>query len=274
MSKEHTLPFFSFLDSETVSLKATESGRPFQIHRSLLASKSKTIASAFDRGFEESKKKVYTFQDTSEGTLARFIEWAYTGDYPTILKATHANEPTILKAEPSPNGTKTDGETEKTKSDSPDNLDINLISLSAPETDLTHENHPLLAHIRLYVFCSIYIIPDLRDLAFTRVTTAFKDLNQPTTLDTQLAVIAALRISFHNLLANDRLLDWLAHYAAYCLGQLRVQRDFHDLLQEAPVLGSRMVLSLSAPGTPPWQVAPPKYNFPAYVPDSTYSEEV
>ncbi|KAL4905561.1 hypothetical protein BDW74DRAFT_177930 [Aspergillus multicolor] len=274
MSKEHALPYFSFLDSEIVSLKATESGRPFQIHRSLLASKSRAIASAFDRGFEESKKKVYTFQDTSEGTLARFIEWAYTGDYPAIIKATHANEPTILKAEAIVNGAKEDGKSDNTKSDSTDNLDINAISLSAPDTDLTHENHPLLAHIRLYVFCSIYIIPELRSLSFTRATAAFKSLDQPTTLETQLGVIAALRVSFRSLLADDRLLDWLAHYAAYCLGQLRVQRDFHDLLQESPVLGSRMVLSLHAPRTPPWEVCPPTYNFPAYVPDSTYAEEL
>jgi hypothetical protein len=45
--------------------------------------------SAFERGFDEGDKGVYKFQDTSEGTLARFVEWSYTGDYPDIITGTH-----------------------------------------------------------------------------------------------------------------------------------------------------------------------------------------
>jgi hypothetical protein len=45
------------------------------------------IMLAFRNGFEEAQKGVYTFQDTSAGTLGRSIEWAYTGNYPTVLNA-------------------------------------------------------------------------------------------------------------------------------------------------------------------------------------------
>lgn len=254
----------SFLNSPTVSLKAAEHGRPFQIHRDLLASKSKTIASAFDRGFGEGQKGLYTFQDTSEGTLARFIEWAYTADYPAIIKPTEADEQTAVKPEsPQTNGT---------KDDSTDYPDGKTVSATHSEPNLTQENHPLLSHIRLYIFCSIYVIPDLQKLAFDRATAAFTELKRPTTLDTQLSVIAAMRVSFRKLLPNDQLLDWLAQYAAYNVDHLRIQRGFHDLLQESPTLASRMVLSLNATGVPPWESKPPKYEFAHYAPDYHYDD--
>ncbi|BCS28180.1 BTB/POZ domain-containing protein [Aspergillus puulaauensis] len=265
MAKEHDLPYFSFLNSPTVSLKAAEHGRPFQIHRDLLASKSKTIASAFDRGFGEGQKGLYTFQDTSEGTLARFIEWAYTADYPAIIKPTEADEQTTIKPESAQtNGIKDDS------TDDPDEKTVAPTTTSGP--NLTQENHPLLSHIRLYIFCSIYVIPDLQKLAFDRATTAFTELNEPTTLDTQLAVIAAMRVSFRKLLPSDQLLDWLAQYAAYNVYNLRVQRGFHDLLQESSTLSSRMVLSLRAASTPPWKAEPPKYEFVHYAPDYHYDD--
>jgi hypothetical protein len=142
-----------------------------------------------------------------------------------------------------------------------------------PTVDLTSENHPLLAHIRLYVFCSIYLIPNLQELAFSRITATCKDIGQPSTLDTQLGVIAGLRFAFRKLLFNDPLLDWLGQFAAYNSQQLRVQRDFHDLLQDCPNLGSRMVLSLKAAPSPPWESRPPKYNFGHYVPGSQYGSD-
>ncbi|KAL2785494.1 hypothetical protein BJX66DRAFT_343005, partial [Aspergillus keveii] len=138
MAKEHSLPYINFLHSPTVSLQATEAGRPFHIHRDLLASKSKSISAAFERGFQEELKGVYTFQDTSEGTLARFIEWAYTGDYPaTIVPAQRTDEP--AKKEES-------NETDKV-----------LTAIGAqPTATPMPSNHPLPAHMRMYIFGAIY----------------------------------------------------------------------------------------------------------------------
>jgi hypothetical protein len=87
-------------------------------------------------------------------------------------------------------------------------------------TSFTLDNYLLLAHIRLYIFCGIYHIPELQKLAFEKVTACFTDLEALDSLDRQLAVITALCISFHKLSAQDPLLDWLTQYATYCVGKL------------------------------------------------------
>ncbi|KAL2825735.1 hypothetical protein BDW59DRAFT_179746 [Aspergillus cavernicola] len=236
MAKEQTMSYIknSFLNSKTVSLKAAESGQSFNIHRDLLAAKSKTIISAFERGFVEGTKGIYTFQDTSDETLARFIEWAYTGDYPAIINPTSDHGRKTLKSEP----------------DQPNH-----------ETDVTSENHPLLSHIHLYIFCSVYLIPDLQNLAFDRIRANFTELGKPDSPNTQLDVIAALRISFCKVLAPDPLLDWLAKYTAYTVDKLRVQSDFHDLLQESSSLTLRMVSLLNPARSAPWDNKPPKHDY-------------
>lgn len=118
-------------------------GRVFRIHRKLLESKCKTVTLAFTRGFEEEQRGLYIFKDTSERTLARFIEWSYTGDYPSAISA----------IEPAETSTK---EIEKVEP-----IIEEKNAMTATETDFTFENHQLLAHIHLYIFASIYLIPDL-----------------------------------------------------------------------------------------------------------------
>ena len=201
---------------------------------------------AFKRGFEEEQKGVYTFKNTSEGTLARFIEWAYTGDYPAVISAI---EPVETKTK------ETDNTETKVKEEN---------NVTGAETGFTFENHPLLTHIHLYIFCSIYLVPDLQDLAFSKMTACFTDLEKPNDLDTQSAVISALRVSFHKLPTHDPLLDWMAQYAAYSIDKLRTQRSFHNLLKCSPILASRMVLSLNPASSPPWKIQPPKYIYPHY----------
>ena len=206
---------------------------------------------AFKRGFEEEQKGVYIFKDTSEGTLARFIEWAYTRDYPAVISAI---EP-VETRKPVETSTK---ETENTKTVVKEN------TVTLAETDFTSKNHPLLAHIHLYIFCSIYLIPDLQDLAFSKITACFTDLEKPNDLDTQFAVICALRVSFRRLPPHDPLLDWMAQYAAYSIDKLRTQGSFHDLLKCSPILASRMVLLLNPASSLPWKIQPPKYRYPHY----------
>lgn len=96
------------------------------------------------------------------------IHLTYTGDYPTVISAIESREPVEINTK----------ETETTT--------------TMAATDFTFENHPLLAHIHLYIFCSIYLIPDLQNLAFSKMTGCFIDLGKPNDLDTQSAVISAL----------------------------------------------------------------------------------
>ncbi|GMF81807.1 unnamed protein product [Aspergillus oryzae] len=235
----------STIHSDPVSLQVGQTGHSFKIHRRLLYSKSKPLIAALDSDLKEGQSGVYKFEEVTEGTIARFIEWAYRGDYPTTISGTNIGQTPTL-----PEGTETD-------------IDKKAAN-TTPETDFTSENHPLLVHIRLYIFSETYLIPDLQQLAYEKVTACLTDLDIPNSLDTQLAVIDALRLSFYRLPQHDNLLDWLAQYAAYCLDKLRVQGPFHDLLREFPTLSSRMILSLGPASSPPWRTAQPKYHFSHY----------
>ncbi|RDH27535.1 hypothetical protein BDQ94DRAFT_163522 [Aspergillus welwitschiae] len=223
-----------FLDSDPVSLQVAQTGRSFRIHRRLLQAKAPPLIAALDSNLKEGQSGVYEFQEVAEGTIARFIEWAYRGDYPAIISGTNIQTPTLLES----TGTDIDKKPAST----------------TPETDFTSENHPLVT----------YLVPNLQLLAFEKVTACLTDLDIPNSLETQFAVIDALWLSFLRLPQHDKLLDWLAQYAAYCLDKLRVQGPFHDLLKEFPTLSSRMILFLGPASSPPWQTTPPKYPFIQY----------
>ncbi|GKZ98244.1 hypothetical protein AnigIFM59636_002477 [Aspergillus niger] len=245
MKEARELPYFEFLDSDPVSLRVAQTGRSFRIHRTLLHAKSLPLFAALDSNLKEGQSGVYVFEDVAEGTIARFIEWAYRGDYPATVSGTNIGQTPILLE-----GTETDID------EKPEN--------TTPETNFTSENHPLLIHIRLYIFSETYLVPDLQQLAYEKLTACLTDLDKPNSLDTQLAVIDALRLSFPRLPQHDKLLDWLAQYAAYCLDKLRVQGPFHNLLKEFPTLSSRMILSLGPASSPPWRTTQPKYPFVQY----------
>lgn len=234
-----------FLDSEFASLRAGQTGRPFKIHRKLLSSKSKPLSAALDSELKEGQNGVYAFEEVTEGTLARFVEWAYRGDYPTPI-----GEIQTVQAQHFPDAVEASIDGKST--------------VTTPETDFTSENHPLLVHIRLYIFSHTYLINELQQLSYEKVTTCLTDLDKPDGLDIQLAVVDALRLAFYRLPQHDCLLDWLAQYSAYCIDKLRVQGSFHDLLRDFPTLSSRMILSLSPASSPPWRTTRPKYNFTQY----------
>jgi hypothetical protein len=65
-------------------------------------------------------------------------------------------------------------------------------------TDVELDSHPLLAHLRLYIFSDVYLGSELK----------------------QLAVISVMRVASLKIQPSDSLLDWLAHYAAYTVDQL------------------------------------------------------
>ncbi|EAW25302.1 BTB/POZ domain-containing protein [Aspergillus fischeri NRRL 181] len=256
MSKEEgKTTRLEFLTSDTVALKSPGSTCTFKIHKDLLESKCKILHAAFTSGFAEGQDGVYTCSDTTDGTLARFIEWAYLGDYQASVISKDLVQ-TTLKA-----------------SDDADEDNASSAAANVSEsTDVELDNHPLLAHLRLYIFSDAYLIAELKQLAYEKLTACFVDINRPQTLDQQRAIIASLRVAFLKIPLNDSLLDWLAHYAAYSVNQLRLQPSFHDLLEAAPALCSRMMNTLCPASTAPWQCQTPKHRFPPYKPGS-YEEQ-
>ncbi|RHZ62802.1 BTB/POZ domain-containing protein [Aspergillus thermomutatus] len=245
-----------FLTSDTVALKAPGSTCTFKIHKDLLESKCRILAAAFASGFSEGQDGVYTCSDTTDGTLARFVEWAYRGDYPASVISRDLVQ-TKIKA-----------------SDDADEDDASSAAAAnvSESMDVDLDNHPLLAHLRLYIFSDAYLIWELKQLAYEKLTACFVDINRPETLDQQRAVIAVLRVAFLKIPLNDSLLDWLAHYAAYSVNQLRLQPSFHDLLEAAPALCSRMMNTLRPASDAPWQSQTPKHRFPRYKPGN-YEEQ-
>ncbi|KAL4905560.1 hypothetical protein BDW74DRAFT_177929 [Aspergillus multicolor] len=225
-AKTATTQYLSFFGSETVALKATDAGKPLYIHSKLLASISKPLAAAFESEFEEARKKAYVFRDVSDATLARFVQWAYTSDYPAEDAGTQEEEDVILDTE----GNDTDDPYDRLFYD--------------------NSNGPFLAHIRLYIFANIYMISDLQRLAFDRATAVMKDINHLHDIDAQRHFIEALRISFTQLEIGDKLVGWLGQFAAYNVANLRGLPAFHQLLINVPTIGTTVMMSLSTAPAP------------------------
>ncbi|KAK6813265.1 hypothetical protein RU639_010944 [Aspergillus parasiticus] len=224
MTMGNSATFHEFLTSDFVSLQVLNPTRVFKVHQALLDAKCKAVASAFRGNFNERQNGVYTFSDTSEETLARFLEWAYRGDY---------TEPVVKRKD-----TASDKVKEDAASDLLDSLD-----------------HPLIAHMALYIFSEVYIVPNLKELVFTKMKAAIEVMNKPHTADDRRGVISLLRLAYTKIPANKssaELQEWLARYAAYSLKELRGQPSFNDVLELSPDLASKILSRLNPANSPPW----------------------
>ncbi|KAJ5161351.1 hypothetical protein N7492_006743 [Penicillium capsulatum] len=208
MAPREGLPFVEFLGSDTVELRTTSGSGSWKIHRKLLESKCKALESAFSNDFSESTSGQYTFNETTHDTVARFIEWCYKGEYTDV-------ELTPMEV-PQP-------EQKKSKS---------VESEPTSGENKTLQAHTLLCHLRVYIFSDTYLVPELNNLAFGKFTAVLRDMGKPNNLDEQLAVIDCLSLAFSKLPQHDTLPGWMAQYAAWCLSNLRLQQNFHELQLE------------------------------------------
>jgi hypothetical protein len=183
----------------------------------------------------EKHDEIYTFPDTSEGTLALFVEWIYRGGYPDPA----INTPAKQAVSSGVRGEETLTGVEAT---------------AAAGYHLKGLDHPLLAYLRLYIFSEVYIIPGLKQHTFDRLTAAIKRMGKLQTPVDCVAVTSLLRLAFTKvpLDNSDKLHDWLAHYAAYSLDQLRFHPSFKAILKVTPDLSERMASKLCPTHNPPW----------------------
>jgi hypothetical protein len=185
----------------------------------------------------------------------RFVEWAYTGDYTVQQGPTEdtSAEP-IVPADDDQPATADDVMPEEAAVLDPDDGEPR-----APEeittSDVKPDKHPLLAHIRLYIFAGVYLIGGLKQHAFEKMKACLQNLDKENEFGMPLIAIAMLRKAFSEVSPEDDLLDWLARYASFRLVRLRAQPSFNDLLRAEPGLGARMMKWLSPASEPPW---PPK----------------
>lgn len=189
---EEELHYSDFLCSDIVCLQTANSSRKFRIHEDLLASKCRAIHAAFTGDFKEKKDGAYTIQDTTDETVARFVEWAYKNDYSDEVRFSGASS-----------------------------LSENM--------DEEERNYSLLAHAQIYVFAHVYVIENLQSLAYDRLTANIIALG-PNTLDYLTAIIRMLDTTFSSLHQDDKLLDWLGRYAAWLIEDLKSHPEFHAVL--------------------------------------------
>lgn len=185
----------------------------YQIHSDQLSQKGgtlKAVCSCSFNAFKESKDRVYTFKETTTGTVARFVEWAYLGEYLAELPTESSRDDFVGCGKSSEHG---------------ENPGVESAAKAIRET-IAYENHPLLSHARMYVFGDAYLIEDLKKTAFRKFASQLQLVDSSPGLDLNCAVITLLDYCFSNLRPDDELLDYLGQYTAYRLSTLRVIPDF------------------------------------------------
>ncbi|KAL5342185.1 hypothetical protein BJX70DRAFT_338067 [Aspergillus crustosus] len=250
MSQTDKECFMKYLESDTVCLETAGSSRHFRIHRKLLASKSKPIASAFERPFAEASSNTYVFQETLESTLGKFMEWAYTGDYP--------NPPHVVVEGQLANWTASREKWRKANKKKASETKADPEAVNAPT--INEDNDPLLVNIHVYIFATVYLIPDLQTLSMKRATSVIKSKDhsyQHANTDMLSSLYDCLRLAFESLQDDDELRKWLTSYAAYALSFLGQQPEFQQLLQDYPVAAAHMVPLLKPAGKAPWMTDDP-----------------
>lgn len=187
----------------------------------------------------------------------RFIEWAYTGDYTVQQERTEdtSAEPIVPADDDQPAAADDVMPEEEAPVPEPDDGEP-AASEEITTSDVKPDKHPLLAHVRLYIFGGAYLIGGLKQHAFEKMKACLQNLDENNEFGMPLIAIAMMRKAFSEVSPEDDLLDWLARYASFRLDRLRAQSSFNDLLRAEPGLGARMVGLLSPRLEPPW---PPKY---------------
>ncbi|WEW60482.1 hypothetical protein PRK78_005969 [Emydomyces testavorans] len=184
----------TFLETGTFLVRCAGSDT-YTVHQAIIRSKGGHIFSAIEKKYAE-EKHIYTFQDTDEGTLLRFIVWAYYDDYPAVVEIPTSSN---------------DGE--QPSKDQP-----------------IDENHAIFSHLRVYIFADAYMIPCLKWMAGKKLTDVLDDMNAPEKISERLDLILALDLAVSHLPESDLLLHWLTWHCACWLEKLRSEPQFFEIL--------------------------------------------
>ena len=195
----------SMMETETIALSPSDSIRRFNVHKGILENTCRIVYQACT-SFKEGEDGIYKFEDVSEGTLSRFVQWAYKSTYEEEVEVTKSAE-----------------QLDNSKSENPGEGD--------KDNDID-ENHPLLVHGRLYVFGDKYLIKGLKTLALQKIRAKLRNWGQVSDLSRLTSIIELLDLMSTNLPSDDEMLDFLGKYSAYNLMNLRQQQCFNDVTGE------------------------------------------
>lgn len=208
----------SFISSGVFTLHVGPSRRRFDIHKALLGAASPEFKKHVYNDMIEGKSGNMTLLDEREDTITRFIQWAYTGDYPSPGASA-----TVVPISPEP------GELAVLFQEPGDS------SSPSSEHEPEEDGDPLLmAHARLYVFAERFNIQQLKQQTFDKLTTGIVAVGVPIERESKVTMIYLISYAFGNLpkcVVKDRLLEYLGLYASWTLESLRMEPEFFELLQ-------------------------------------------
>ena len=122
----------------------------------------------------------------------------------------------------------------------------------------------LLFHTKIYVLGDRFNITKLKDLAFSRITTLFVDRGMVADKSDVDAIVEAIAYAYDNLPLSqgplsldsfnveEKLLVYMAQYAAWARDSLRMNAVFVNLLRDCPEFAIALLFSSTAASIPPW----------------------
>ena len=221
-----------FLDSEIINVRASTnetfqspyklSPYSFKIHKKLLAFKCKTLMQLYESDPLYSIEGDLSLWEFPAEIVVRFIEWAYTGDYPNRHRGASTGEKHECSSKRSHNG--------------------------AIKSECATKSIPSTIHLDLYLFSSMHSISELSDLSRIKLCSSLDEMGN--SAEGQQQTVYILKRAFeecpknHSKLKNDPILDTLAQLAACRIDSLRNLHEFRDLLQKETRLFTKVLCAI------------------------------
>jgi hypothetical protein len=263
---------YRYITSDTIALEATGSNIPFYIHEGLLRSISPALSAACRSEWKEGTVRRYKFrEEVTEQMLLCFLTWAYNNDYhsgngddilPSSVNTraetnrleeafsfTTRKMPKKGKTTRDPDSVMDSKEPQRDNEPAPESPTAEYGQAKAEKANeefLAAEDdvvHPLLLHLRLYVFAHTYLIGPLKVSAKKKMIDQLQKFGNLSDIGERAAVFDVLAYAFYRLPEDDPLLYWLGRYASWRIEDLRqMSTRLDDLLSDEDSSFAKMLV--------------------------------
>ncbi len=172
---------------------------------------------------ERKERSIHFKENVPEAILVVFLEWAYTKDYAdqATCRPLDANIRLASQAVGSLDLVETSINNVASRVEIGLELQVQEEGMASDDIDNEEEMHPLLLHIRLYIFGDEFLIPKLRARAKEKTINQLKAIASLDHEYEREAVLDLLEYTFSNLREEDLFLLWLGMFASYRLDKLK-----------------------------------------------------
>ncbi|KAH8154802.1 uncharacterized protein LAJ45_01333 [Morchella importuna] len=184
--------YASFISSETFTLYAGQSQKPYRVHKELLAAMSPELRNHIFNDMKEGHESCMRMEHVTPQTMCQFLEFCYTGKYAEFADDGDKKRRAEVQAE------------------KPTWKQAGILKASA-----------LMSHAKLYVLGDIYNVQRLKNEALRNINEIMKDLSagpQSRMPDVAEECINLMRYACDNLpeRSAERGIDPLVKYLAHC----------------------------------------------------------